>query len=214
MTAGGRSRNVVTRRVAPGLPAVATRATRTSIGQTGLVMATLVVIGYADQGVAEDARQSIQDLEDELSIQSDHVASIARDVEGRYHAHISHSGVSAGEAIDWGSFWGALFGLLFFIPVAGVALGPGAGVLRDHLGGKGIDEGFRDEVRAQVKPGTSAVFVMTERTAPDKAVGAVARYGGTMIKTSLSTAQFERLREALRSPTPVDTSPRASNQSG
>jgi uncharacterized membrane protein len=174
-------------------------------------MATLLVIGYADQGVAEDARKSVQELEDELTIQADHVASIARDVEGRYHAHISHRGTFAGGAVDWGGFWGGLFGLCF-LPVAGLAVDPGSRALRDRLGENEIDKGFRDRVREQVKPGTSAVFIVTERAAPDKAVDALARYGGTVIETSLSDAEFKRLRQALRTPTSADSEP--SDRSG
>lgn len=157
-------------------------------------MATLVVIGYADQGVAEAARKSVQELEDELTIEAGHVASIARDVEGRYHAHISHSGAFASGGVDWGGFWGAVFDLLFSVPSASLALSSGTGVL---LGEEGSSRAFQDQVRERVKPGTSALFILVERDPPDKAVGSLARYGGAMIKASFSDAEFERLREAL-----------------
>jgi uncharacterized membrane protein len=160
-------------------------------------MATLVVIGYADQGVAEAARKSVQELEDELTIETDHVASIARDVEGRYHVHISHRGALASGGVDWGGFWGAVFDLLFSVPSAGLTLSPGSIVMRDDLGEERRDRAFRDQVRERVKPGMSALFILVERGVPDKAVGSLARYGGTMIKASLSDAEFDRLREAL-----------------
>ena len=169
-----------------------------------VVIATLVAIGYADQGVAEDARKSIQELEDELTIQADRVASIVRDVEGRFHAHISHGGAPAGGGVDWGGFWGPLFGMLFSIPANGLSVGARSDVLRGPFGEKGLDKGFRDQIREQVKPGTSAVFMVIEHAPPDKAVGALARYGGTMIKTALSNTGLERLREALRPPASTD----------
>ena len=90
-------------------------------------MATLVAIGYPDQATAEQARQTVSELESELIIQADQVASISRDVEGKYHVHTSHGGASAGGGAWWGGFWGFLFGLLFFIPFAGLALGAGTG---------------------------------------------------------------------------------------
>jgi uncharacterized membrane protein len=160
-------------------------------------MATLLVIGYADQGVAEEARKSVQALEDELTIEADHVASIARDVEGRYHAHISHIGAPVSRRVDWGGFWGAVFDLLFSVPAPGLAFSSGTGVLRDDLGEQGSGRAFQDEVRERVKPGTSALFILVERDPPDRAVGSLARYGGTMIKASLSDAELDRLREAL-----------------
>ena len=160
-------------------------------------MATVVAIGYADQGVAEEARKSVQELEDELTIEADHVASIARDVEGRYHAHISHSGALASGGVDWGGFWGAVFDLLFSVPFPGLTLSSGTGVLPDCLGEEGSGRAMQDEVRERLKPGTSALFILVERDPPDKAVGSLAGYGGTMIKAALSDAEFDRLREAL-----------------
>ena len=46
-------------------------------------MATLVAIGYPDQGTAEQARQTVQELQADLIIQADQVASISRDLEGK-----------------------------------------------------------------------------------------------------------------------------------
>src|SRR5437660_10492462 len=97
-------------------------------------MATLVAIGYPDQGTADQARQTVQGLEADLIIQADQVASISRDLEGKYHVHTTHGGASAGGGAVWGSFWGLLFGLLFFVPLAGLALGPGFGSVVAPLG--------------------------------------------------------------------------------
>ena len=80
-------------------------------------MATLVAIGYPDQGTAEQARETVAKLESELVIQADQVAAISRDMEGKYHVHTTHGGASAGAGAAWGGFWGFLFGLLFFIPL-------------------------------------------------------------------------------------------------
>lgn len=168
------------------------------MGRQIRVVATLVVIGYADQGLAEDARKSVQELEDELTIETDQVASIARDVEGRYHAHISHNAASVSGGVDWGGFWATLFGLLFFLAAARPALGAGIPALRSLLCDSGIDQAFQDHVREQVKPGMSAVFMMIEIATPNKAVDELAHYGGRMIQASLSDTEFARLREALR----------------
>jgi uncharacterized membrane protein len=163
-------------------------------------MATLVAIGYPDQGTAEQARQTVQQLESELIIQADQVASIARDPEGKYHVHTTHGGASTGGGAAWGSFWGLLFGLLFFVPFAGLALGAGFGALFGHLGEKGIDKAFQEQVRDQLKPGTSALFLVIEQATPDKAVAALEQYGGTVIKTSLSDEDTKKLQDALTPP--------------
>ena len=165
-------------------------------------MATLVAIGYPDQETAEKARQTVSELESELIIQADQVASISRDPEGKYHVHTSHGGASAGGGAWWGGFWGLLFGLLFFIPFAGLALGAGLGALFGHFGKESIDKAFQEQVRDQLKPGTSALFMVIEQVTPDKATAALSQYGGTVIKTSLSDEDTKRLEEALQPPTP------------
>jgi uncharacterized membrane protein len=163
-------------------------------------MATLVAIGYPDQTTAEEAQQTVAQLERDLIIQADQVAAISRDLEGKYHVHTNHGGAGAGSGAVWGGFWGLLFGLLFFIPFAGWAMGAGMGALFGHLGKKGIDQQFQQEVRDYLKPGTSALFMVIEQVTPDKAIAALERYGGTVIRTSLSDEDTRRLQEALTPP--------------
>jgi uncharacterized membrane protein len=166
-------------------------------------MATLVAIGYPDQVTAEQAMQTVSELEAELIIQADQVAAISRDLEGKYHVHTNHGGASAGGGAWWGGFWGLLFGLLFFIPFAGLALGAGMGALFGHFGKKGIDEAFQQQVRDYLKPGTSALFMVIEQATPDKAIAALQQYGGTVIRTSLSDEDTKKLQEALQPEVPV-----------
>jgi uncharacterized membrane protein len=166
-------------------------------------MATLVAIGYPDQSTAEQARVTVQQLEAELIIQADQVAAISRDPEGKYHVHTTHGGASTAGGAVWGGFWGLLFGLLFFIPFAGWAMGAGLGALFGHLGEKGIDKAFQQQVRDYLKPGTSALFMVIEHVTPDKAIAALEQYGGTVIKTSLSDEDTKKLQEALRPPAGV-----------
>ena len=163
-------------------------------------MATLVAIGYPDQGTAEQARGTVAQLESELVIQADQVAAISRDMEGKYHVHTTHGGASAGAGAMWGGFWGFLFGLLFFIPFFGAAMGAGMGALFGHFGEKGIDKTFQQQVRDHLQPGTSALFMVIEHATPDRAIAALQQYGGTVIKTSLSDEDTKKLQEALQPP--------------
>ncbi len=166
-------------------------------------MATLVAIGYPDQGTAEQARETAQRLESELIIQADQIAAISRDQEGKYHVHTTHGGASTAGGAMWGGFWGLLFGMLFFIPFAGWAMGAGMGALFGHMGKKGIDEAFQQQVRDYLKPGTSALFMVIEQATPDKAIAALEQYHGTVIKTSLSEEDTKKLQEALQPPETV-----------
>jgi uncharacterized membrane protein len=158
-------------------------------------MADLIAIGYPDEATAEAAAEEARRLARDLIIEPDAIASIVRDKEGRYHVHTSHHPVGAGAT--WGMFWGLLFGLLFFIPVFGIAVGAGLGALMGKVAKTGIDREFQDQVRGMLQPGTSALFLMVEKITPDKAVEAMSKYGGTVLKTSLSKEGEAELQEAL-----------------
>jgi uncharacterized membrane protein len=168
-------------------------------------VATLVAIGYPDEATAEEARRVVQSLEADLIIQADQVAAISRDVSGHYHVSTTHAAASAGAGAWWGGFWGMLFGLLFFIPFAGLAIGAGMGALFGHLGKNAIDKQFQDQVRDQLKPGTSALFMIIEKATPDKAIAALSEFGGTVIRTSLSEEDTAKLQQALTADDPVVT---------
>src|SRR5436190_23678591 len=90
-------------------------------------MSDLIAIGYPDETTADAAAAEARRLAQDLIIQPDAIAVIARDTDGSYHVHTSHHPVGGGAA--WGMFWGFLFGLLFFIPVFGMAIGAGMGAL-------------------------------------------------------------------------------------
>ena len=163
-------------------------------------MATLVAIAYPDQDTAEEARATVWRLEEELIIQAEQVASISRDPDGKYHVRTTHGGIPTASGAVWGGFWGFLFGFLFLIPFAGWAMGAGLGALFGHLGEKGIDKAFHQQVRDYLQPGTSALFLVIEHATPDKAIAALQQYGGTVIKTSLSEEDTAKLQEALQPP--------------
>jgi uncharacterized membrane protein len=120
-------------------------------------MATLIAIGYPEEGTAEYART---ELESEQAIQTDQVAVITRDEDGRYHVHITHGGTGT----IWGGFWSELFG---------------------NAGEKRIDEAVEEQVREHLQPGTSALLMVVEQTTEEQALATLQRYGGTVIKTSL-----------------------------
>jgi uncharacterized membrane protein len=158
-------------------------------------MATLVAIGYDDEGTAAEAAEEVRRLSQDLVIEPDAVAVITRDSKGEYHVTTSHHAVGVGAS--WGMFWGLLFGLLFFVPVFGMALGAGLGALLGKVEKTGINKEFQDQVREMVKPGTSALFMIVERATPDKAVAALSRFGGTVLKSSLSKEDEQELQDAL-----------------
>jgi uncharacterized membrane protein len=158
-------------------------------------MATLVAIGYPDETTATAASLEASRLAKDLIIQPDAIAVIIRDREGKFHVTTNHQPVGSGAT--WGMFWGLLFGVLFFIPFLGMAIGAGLGALTGKLTKHAISKEFQDRIRDELQPGTSALFMVLEAVTPDKAVEALSRFGGTVIKSSLSKDTEAELQEAL-----------------
>ena len=98
-----------------------------------------------------------------------------------------------------GGFWGFLFGLIFFVPVLGLAIGAGMGALMGHFADYGIDDDFIKEVQKQVVPGTSALFLLSSSTAPERVVEEVKAAGiePTLIESNLTLEQEAKLKEAF-----------------
>ena len=158
-------------------------------------MATLVAIGYPDEATALSAMDEAERLQHELVIQADAVAAIIRNREGKLRVVTNHHAVGAGAT--WGMFWGMLFGMLFFVPFFGMAIGAGMGALMGKVTKSAVDKQFQDQVRDMLQPGTSALFMVIEKVTPDKAVEAMSKYGGTVLKSSLSNESQRELQEAL-----------------
>src|SRR5207248_9608299 len=141
----------------------------------------------------------LQRADQEMSLLAYEIAVIVQNKEGKFHTHASHHMVGGGAT--WGMFWGLLFGMLFFIPVLGMAVGAGMGALMGKVTKSGVDKAFQDQVRGLLQPGTSALFRMVEKVTPDKAVEAMSKYGGTVLKTSLSKEGEADLQDALHGST-------------
>ena len=158
-------------------------------------MPELIAIGYDDEETAQRAAEEVYRLADDLIIEPEAVAVIVRDEKGRYRVVTNHHPVA--EGVTWGMLWGALFGLLFFVPVFGLAIGGVFGALFGALEQVGVSKEFQREVRDMVQPGTSALFLVVDKVTPDKAIDALSKYGGKVLKSSLSTDAEQKLQEAL-----------------
>jgi uncharacterized membrane protein len=158
-------------------------------------MPDLIAIGYADTTTALSAMDEVERLAGDLVIQPDAVAAIVRGEDGKFRTITNQHEVGGGAT--WGMFWGLLFGLLFFVPIFGMAIGAAFGALGGKLAKGTIDKQFQNQVKAQVQPGTSCLFLIVEQMTTDRALEGLSKFGGTVIKTSLSKEAEAELQEAL-----------------
>jgi uncharacterized membrane protein len=105
---------------------------------------------------------------------------------------------TAGHGALTGAFWGFLFGLIFFVPLLGLAIGAGLGAISASLANIGIDDDFIKQVRKEVTPGTSALFLYTQ----DVHEGVLDEFKAVsghpvLIQSNLSAEDEARLIEAF-----------------
>ncbi|MGW1123129.1 DUF1269 domain-containing protein [Streptomyces tanashiensis] len=161
-------------------------------------MAELIVIGYDDPHVAEQAFATVQDLQRDYVVHLNGLAVVSVDADGATHVDTSSRiiGVSAAS----GAMWGAIFGLLFLLPGVGLLTGAALGGLVGKLSKSGVDEQFRRQVADLLKPGSAAVVIMASKLTEDKFTVAMRPHGGTVLKTSLSDEDEKELAEQLAGP--------------
>jgi uncharacterized membrane protein len=159
-------------------------------------MATLTVWKFDSAGGAQNALAQLERMQKEELIQINDGAYVTWP-EGKKRPKTEQLHNMTGAGALGGSFWGLLFGLIFFVPLLGMAVGAAMGALSGSMVDVGIDDSFIREVRSQVTPGTSALFVMTSNAVMDKVIEEFRNSGATLVSTNLSHEQEEKLREAF-----------------
>ena len=155
----------------------------------------LVVITYPDEYRAAEVIAALERMSKQYLIDMEDACYVTKGQDGKLKLHQTNN--LAGAGATFGGLWGMLIGLLFFVPVAGLAIGAAAGALAGKLSDYGIDDKFAKRLAANMQPGSSAVFVLVRKATPDKVVPELAKYGGTVLQTSLPKETEVKLQQAL-----------------
>jgi uncharacterized membrane protein len=136
---------------------------------------------------------SVRQVERQGRLRLQDTALVSKDADGR--VRVQNEVSSATEVATVG---GALLGplLLFLFPLAGLVLGAAGGALVGRLLDKGIDSGFVDEVKRDLQPGQSALFLLGDG-APDALMAAIRGHRGTVHQTTVSPELEAELRHAM-----------------
>ena len=118
-----------------------------------------------------------------------------KDQKGKVRLHQAVNLTAAGAMT--GGFWGALIGLIFLNPLLGMAMGAAAGAVSGALTDVGINDKFMKELAANMKPGSSTLFVLVRKVTPDKVLDEMRGTGGKVLQTSLSHEDEAKLQAAL-----------------
>jgi uncharacterized membrane protein len=166
-------------------------------------MSDLVVVSYKGEDTADQVLNKLREMQKEYLIDLEDACVVVRNKDGkvRLKQAINLIGTGAVSGATWGGLFGSLIGLLFLNPllgfITGVAFGAGAGALSGALADYGINDDFIRSLGQSIEPGSSALFVLVRRVTLDKVLPELAPFGGKILKTSLSTEQEKRLRQAV-----------------
>lgn len=172
-------------------------------------MSELVCIAFKDSSTADRVLNELRAMEKDYVLDLEDAVIVVRDMDGKVHLKqcVDVFGGATKQGVALGMLWGGLMGLLFMNPLAGLlgSLAGGAGggamtVAASELGllsDYGIPDNFIRSLGSTIGKGTSAIFLLIRSADQEKLLSRISRYEGTILKTSLSNEQEEKLRAAL-----------------
>lgn len=158
-------------------------------------MTQLVVLGFDTADEALVVLHSLRKLESEGQIEFEDTAVVSRDADGKPHVKNELSGTTEAGAVV-GGLIGALIGVLF-LPLAGLAIGAAAGAGIAAALGTGVSHEFVEDVKAELTPGKSALFLVIKGVNMAPALSILRSHHGKVIQTTLDDETETQLREAL-----------------
>jgi len=157
-------------------------------------MSSLIVITFDNPDEAHTVRQQLSDLQKQGEVNMEDAAVLMKDEHGKIHVvNEADKTVVAGAAI------GGLLGLLLFalFPIAGIAVGAAGGAIVGGTLDKGVDKKFVKEVSEELKPNTSALFVIMNEANVGATLATLRQHTGKVLQTNVSPEVEEELRSAL-----------------
>jgi uncharacterized membrane protein len=157
-------------------------------------VANLVAVAYDDLGTAQQVMGTIGELVREHSLELEDAVILEKKGDDKIKLHQPSM---AGAGAAGGALWGGLIGLIFLMPLFGMAIGAASGAIAGKASDYGIDDKFMKELGEKLQPGNAAVFVLVREATRDKVVPEISKYGGHVIQSSLSDEQEAALQDAL-----------------
>jgi len=153
----------------------------------------LIAIAYEDLPTAQTVVGNLGDAVKQHVLELDDCVIVERRPEGKIKLHQPSL---AGMGAAGGALWGGLIGLIFLMPLFGMAIGAAAGAASGALADTGVDDTFMKQLGQNLPEGGAAVILLVRKASQDKILPQI-KIPGTIIQTSLSDEQEAHLREAL-----------------
>jgi uncharacterized membrane protein len=156
-------------------------------------MSDLVAIAYPDVATAQEVAGNAARAQQSHVLQLDDMVVVERRQDGKVKLHQPSV---TGTAAASGALWGGLIGLIFFVPVLGMAIGAASGAAAGALSDYGVDDRFMKEMGSKLQPGGAALVLLVREASMDKILPEI-KIKGEIIQTSLDNEAEESLSAAL-----------------
>jgi len=166
-------------------------------------MSDLVVLGFDGIHTADEVLNRLRSMQKEYLIDLEDACVVEREKSGKVYikqaVNLTALGAAAGGSR--GALWGAIVGLLFLNPLAGMAIGAvtgaGVGALSGSLSDYGISDDFVKKLGQTIPEGSSALFILFKRVNEDKVLPELESYKPRVLRTSLSNDDEKKLKAEL-----------------
>jgi uncharacterized membrane protein len=156
-------------------------------------MSDLVAIAYPDLDTARQVAANLDQAQKAHLITLEDAVIVERRADGQVKLHQpSLAGVGAAG----GALWGGLIGLIFFVPLFGMAIGAASGAIAGHFSDTGVDDEFLKRLGSELDEGKAALILLVRDVTVDKVLPEI-KIPGTVIQTSLSNDDEAALQAAL-----------------
>ena len=162
---------------------------------------SLIVLAFDTMDEAEQVHEALVKGKKEGLVTIEDAAVVVKDAEGKVHVKNQVSRTTWA-ATGVGGALGLLIGTIFF-PIGGLVLGLAGGAVVGRLMDLGVDGKFVKDVGEQIKPGTSALFVLVNGENPAAEVAILRPYKGHVLQTTLDSDAEQAIRDALEDDSPV-----------
>ena len=157
----------------------------------------MVVLAFDDVDGAHNARNKLVELNNQFLLKLDQAVEVVRKEDG--HIKIKEERSLTGAAAVGGAFWGLLIGLIFLVPVVGVAVGAASGAIVAHFAKYGMTKEYMNQINEAIKPGQSGLFILADDVKVDRVIPMLKDLHARVLRTSLSLDQEKALRDAFGS---------------
>ncbi len=158
-------------------------------------MSYLIVTIYDDIEEAAKVRQAISKQQKSGYISLDDSAVVIKEADGKVHVKNEMD-----RGMEVGMLGGGLLGLLIagiFFPIGGLIIGGALGALVGKTFGKDVDQKFVKEVGEEMKPNSSALFVISREDNPGQVIATLQNFKGKLLQTTLDSEAEEALRKGM-----------------